>query len=576
MSNKTIFKRIALVATSALGAGLLSVVSISPAYAGAIVADDIDVVATSGITNGGACSVSTGGQGGTFVNGSLVTLNNTAGVDSIYLTLSGPAVWEGGTGVTGQTSGYAAASFTPTAMTQLNGVAQLTYTFRLNGVGAVTVTAAATSSGAAADSFTVNSVASCASSTFNAGKSNVTTATSAETDTNDAAGEVWVTRFNNADTSDADLVTVAEVTGYMRAQLNNEYGDNLSSKPIVASTNSADCWVAVEASDTTAGVATAPAATTAVMTGTGEDLTLAVKAAVLGTPVKCVVSLTWNGISVGTKTFTFVGVAATVTVSDITVGEVGGYGYYRVTVKDALGNAVGNQGIGSSSTEANNLAAVTVVSSPARTSTTDTASDASTGAVYGATPAITATNLASNAARYTCTTKGGAAKITVRALASGVTYVTSAPFNVYCGGTTLNTWSMSFDKATYSPGEIATLTVTGKDADGLLMHSLETLGALTQSFGGMTFVTTPTSADYFNSAAGAKTYQLSVGTTEGSFVGTMALTTAATDSTAKTIQYTIKSSTATVSNADVLKSIVALIASINKQIQALQKLILKR
>jgi hypothetical protein len=34
--------------------------------------------------------------------------------------------------------------------------------------------------------------------------------------------------------------------------------------------------------------------------------------------------------------------------------------------------------------------------------------------------------------------------------------------------------------------------------------------------------------------------------------------------------------TGAVSNADVLKSIVALIASINKQIQALQKLILKR
>jgi hypothetical protein len=39
---------------------------------------------------------------------------------------------------------------------------------------------------------------------------------------------------------------------------------------------------------------------------------------------------------------------------------------------------------------------------------------------------------------------------------------------------------------------------------------------------------------------------------------------------------TVKNATATVTNADVLKSIVSLIASINKQIQALQKLILKR
>jgi len=40
--------------------------------------------------------------------------------------------------------------------------------------------------------------------------------------------------------------------------------------------------------------------------------------------------------------------------------------------------------------------------------------------------------------------------------------------------------------------------------------------------------------------------------------------------------YKIALTTAAVSNADVLKSIVALIASINKQIAALQKLILKR
>ena len=91
----------------------------------------------------------------------------------------------------------------------------------------------------------------------------------------------------------------------------------------------------------------------------------------------------------------------------------------------------------------------------------------------------------------------------------------------------------------------------------------------------MTFVTAPTTADKFSSAAGVKTYKLSVGTTEGAFVGTFKIA-GATDTAAKTVQYAVKSSTATVSNADVLKSIVALIASINKQIQALQKLILAR
>jgi hypothetical protein len=91
----------------------------------------------------------------------------------------------------------------------------------------------------------------------------------------------------------------------------------------------------------------------------------------------------------------------------------------------------------------------------------------------------------------------------------------------------------------------------------------------------MTAITAPTNGDLFTSGAGTKTYKFSVGTTEGAFVGTFKLT-GATDTAAKTVQYKIASSTATVSNADVLKSIVALIASINKQIQALQKLILKR
>ena len=564
MSNKTIFKRIALVAISTLGAGLLS---IAPAQAGALAADDLDVDTVTQSVNVGACSVSTGGQGGTFVTGSLVQMT-FASVDSMYITLTGPASFEGGTAITTAAASGVTITTTPTTYyTDLGTASNRTITARLTGVGTVTVTTSATSTSAAVDSFTINSVASCASSTFNAAESNVTVATLAETDTDDAAGEVWVSRFNGADTTDGNIVANAG-TGYMRAQLNNEYGDNLSAKAIVASTDSASCLVAVEASDTTAGAATAPAATTAVMTGTGEDLTVAVKQATAGTAVNCTVTLSWNGITVGTKTFKLQGAPATVTVSDVTVGEISGFGYYRATVKDALGNLLPSIGISASSTETNNAAAVTIVSSAARSSTTGS---------LGVTPALTATNIGNGtAAAYTCTSKGGAARITVRALQSGVTYVTSAPFAVYCGGTTLDTWSMSLDKASYSPGEIATLTITGKDADGLLMHSLEALGALTQSFGGLTFVTTPTSADLFNSAAGAKTYQLSVGTTEGAFVGTMALTTAATDSSAKTIQYTVKSSTATVTNADVLKSIVSLIASINKQIRALQKLILKR
>ena len=75
--------------------------------------------------------------------------------------------------------------------------------------------------------------------------------------------------------------------------------------------------------------------------------------------------------------------------------------------------------------------------------------------------------------------------------------------------------------------------------------------------------------------AGVKTCKYSALNTEGAYAFSVDVTTAtAQDASIGTLP--VKPSTTAVSNADVLKSIVALIASINKQIQALQKLILKR
>ena len=94
----------------------------------------------------------------------------------------------------------------------------------------------------------------------------------------------------------------------------------------------------------------------------------------------------------------------------------------------------------------------------------------------------------------------------------------------------------------------------------------------------MTAVTAPSNGDTFTS--GVKTYKFVVGSTTGSYnmvVDLPAINSVSTvGAAAVTIPYKITASTTEVSNADVLKSIVSLIASINKQIQALQKLILAR
>jgi trimeric autotransporter adhesin len=576
MSTKTNFKRVALVAVAALGLGVLT--SVAPANA-AIAASDVTVTAKTDLVNAGACVISStaGKIGGTFVNGSAVQLTNAqSDTTAAYLAITGPAIWVSAS--LAEASGLfpsASATVTPTTITDATTAAGDLYTLRLTGEGTVTVTVSATSSTAAVDVITITSVASCLTSTLSVADSNFTIVSLAEADTNSTEGDAWESNYNGVDTTDANVVAV-NATGYARAALTNAYGAALSSKPIVATATSG-CWVAVEASDTTAGVASAPAASTAVMTGSGADLTLAVKAATAGTAVNCTITLTWNGLTVGTKSFKLQGVAAKVVVSDVTVGEKGGVGYWRATVTDALGNALPSIAIDNSSSETNNAASLQVVSDASSNSTsTGSSTNATTGAVYGKTPAITTTTIGnSSVGEYTCTSKGGAAKLTVRALASGVTYVTSAPFDVYCGGASIDTWSISLDKASYSPGEIATLTVSSKDADGNFAQSLLALGASTSSFGGMTFVTAPTDTDKFNSGAGFKTYQLSVGTTEGSFVGTFKLT-GTTDTSAKTVSYTVKSTSTAVSNADVLKAIVSLIASINKQIAALQKALLKR
>jgi hypothetical protein len=79
---------------------------------------------------------------------------------------------------------------------------------------------------------------------------------------------------------------------------------------------------------------------------------------------------------------------------------------------------------------------------------------------------------------------------------------------------------------------------------------------------------------------GIKTYQFIVGTTEGDFQAIVSVPLVNARNTSsqanQTVAYAVKASSSGVSNADVLKAIVSLIASINKQIAALQKALLKR
>ena len=144
------------------------------------------------------------------------------------------------------------------------------------------------------------------------------------------------------------------------------------------------------------------------------------------------------------------------------------------------------------------------------------------------------------------------------------------------------TFKASLDKAVYQPGSVATLTISGVTAAGNPANAYDPIsetGSLVAITGLGTAVTSPANGDVLDSAAGVKTYQYVVGSTEGTYTAVVSspiITALNSDQGNVALAYEIKSASGTVTNAEVLKSIVALIASINKQIQALQKLILKR
>jgi len=573
MSIKTLRKRIALVAVSALGVGLLSVASITPASA-AVTADDI-VVGTN--TQLGMCANTTASgvdsavipltSTGLVIGTSGATDGDVAAGNDGYVTLSGPGIFSA------LGSAWTALSQTIASTTSLaaSTSANNDLTVKPTATGTIKVTYSPGSTSAAVDVITITVVEKCANLALSLALSKfvIVSETTAQSATALPSGVL--------DNSDAAVVAEGD-NGYIRMALADTYGSTLSSsKALIATVSGANCLVNLQAR---AGSYTAGTGTTAVLAANGSDHVVVVSQADSDIPASCTTTVTYDGTTVGSKTLTFRGIPTKVEVSDVVIGRNSattgsGRGFYRVTVSDAAGNLLPGVEISASSTEANNAAAlasgvITAVQaqSGALTSSTSTS--------LGKTAPITATTIAdaaaaSGATHFTCGAVGGTAKLTVRAVIDAATasYATSAPFNVACSGS-LDTWSISLDKATYAPGEIATLTLSGKDSKGRPVSTFTLLSGVAYSFGGMTAVTAPTNNDAFNSGVGTKTYQFSVGTSEGSFVGTFT-TTGSTDTSAKTVQYKVANQSATVTTNEVLAAIVKLIATINKQIRQLQK-----
>jgi len=551
MSTKTLRKRIALVAVAALGAGVLSVAPANATDATAITKANIHLVNPSAGTAAavGVCAVDpaalTSDATSAVNTKTVIAVGATLAFDTVTngtgsLVISGPATWT--TIATGTVSidaktvnfGDAGMSTKPT--------------LTASAAGAITVTAysAADAGGTAVESFGITVVASCTSADVPVAANTVLAIAA-------SAGQA------TSSSTDATL-TYAEseygTTTYIRILLRNAYKGVLGTQGVLTASATNGALIAF---DGDAQLSSTAFKLTAADDNDSLDLKVSQdKVTKPGQALSTTVTFQFNGVTVGTKDVKILGVATQIIVSDVTVGDNAAGGTWKYVVKDAAGNQLDTPDTGLSGAKAG-ITYGSIVSGAAGV--------AGTGS----------TTLAKGSGTFACASgKSGSQDISVGFVNAALATVKSNTFKATCGLSTVDTFSESMDKASYSPGEIATLTIKGLDENGGIVSNNATHGAGVSSLSipGMTIIgAAATSTDKFTD--GALTYKYRVDQAEGNFVG-QALVTAATDLKAETVSYSIKSTSGGVSNADVLKAIVSLIASINKQIAALQKALLRR
>jgi hypothetical protein len=539
-------QRIALVAASALTAGFLSVVSAPAANA----ASSLTLEANAGVA--AAAADGNGTSYGLISGAGAVTTSTAVMYDTGVLALDTtgtPAANNAVITVSGGTiTSFAGTGVTLTGLTTIGDDGRFGVLVKPNAAGTLMVikiydsVAQATSStgGTLAGTLTVTVTTAAAAGTFSAANSFVNQHTAASVGA----------ETSNADTVGANYVSNGG-TGYIRFTLKDANALQMSTATVLSATATGGAVVSFDNSTFSSSVS-----------GTygGTSGTVYVKQGTANTPVSAtLVTLSVSGAVYASKGFKIVGDADKITLSSAkrNVSSGAGAAGFQLTVTDSAGNLIA--GI-----------------------TPTVAATSINGYVSSVTPAASIATDSSDQA-FACTALRGTSNITYTYTNARNATVTSNVLPVVCAGNPYK-YTASLDKASYASGAIATLTIKATDLDGNAVSDYSVLGtagaaatAISITCGTqMTAVTTPLDADLFT--AGVKTYKYAVGTTAGSYNCVVDLPKwngTAAPQTAQTVAYTIASD-GSVSNADVLKSIVALIASINKQIQALQKLILKR
>jgi hypothetical protein len=538
MSTKTLRKRIALVAVAGLTAGLMTAVAVPTANAAVT---SITASATSDQTGMCLAGSLTAAAPRYFTVGGTQKLTMSAATSyaTQTATISGPARFTGSS----LANATVASDFKSASAMNVN-AAVLTMSF--TGAGAVSVTV--DENPVVTLYFLV--VASCGSGT-SLGDSFAQLSTSSSS-----------APTSNIDPSSASKVQYASAGQkvYLNMDLNDAWGGvaaGLSSSMIATVTGGCTVNFTETSSSGT---------TTAISTGTGAAND---SLAIFGdnTPRTCVVTVTLDGTVVATKTVRFYGDVATLTVDTASSSAIWAYGVDGTATPTSVGaDAI----VYVAKDSAGNVINAAV---PTFVGLTGGFPQVTVGDGGYAAASATTNGLASLDVNATSVSVRGAGtyKLKLTRVSDGVAVYSadiSAAINkgVY-------TYTAGWDKASYVQGDIMTLTITAKDSAGNAVYDGATIGTHSIAVGGVTTFVTTASTDYF--VNGVKKYKYSAGDNASGYGWTVDITSGSLqDAVTGTVQITAP--TGGVSNADVLKAIVSLIASINKQIAALQKALLKK
>jgi hypothetical protein len=571
MSNKTLLKRISLGAVTALGAGLLSVVSIAPAQAAAgdIIAELTDATGVCSVVQSSAFLSNVGQPRSTLAAPVTVTIavGGTMGYSKPTVTDQW-TTWSSNGVMTHATAGtlhsnygvYAFNSGGSTSTQTLTAVAAGTFTIKsYNTAAPFSAVNTPAASSVQASQLNITVVATCTGTAYSSTYSAIQVEGAYNATPSNTAGDV--------------LTYGAGAKAYINIVGKNGYNVALPAGTTwaVQATNGAKVSIGTSTTiddSTTANGLNSFASTTAA--GTNISIRVAApSAAALTTSV----TVTADGAAVTTKEIRFVAEPAKLTIVKQLTGLIGGEGAFLYTLTDAAGNAVNGEISGISTTytsrvtSVTNIKGATLVASDMSPNNNETINSVDSATVLGTSASSTS---AFGVAKFACSsaTTTGSSPITVRFTTPVGEVNVDTVVDLKCAKG-LDTYTVSADKATYKVGEIATFTITAKDSSGAAVNDFTALEADKLAVGGGTVIVNTKTTDYYS--GGVKTYQAQM-TTAGAF--NVVVTLSGTVTKSATAAYTVTSGD--VSNAEVLKSIVALIASINKQIAALQKLILRR